>query len=446
MGALWLSSLEKQCRVSLCAAHRCLPEPNFFSYRCVQEDIIIVGAGPAGLMAAYELTGKGYTPLIIEARNRIGGRAFTKDGKEMGAEFIHGDLPILQSLLKEAGLNYHEAKGEWIQPKSGDVQEALNAPGWPQLMQKLKGLETDMSLEDFLTKYFADNQYAALKDQAIGFAEGFDTADTRRASAKALYEEWQAMETGEDQYRINGGYGALMQHLARSVQAKGGRLLLDHPVSTIEVSEAGIRITAGSKTFTANKAILAVPLGVLQKDKRFLIIASDAERYITALHRLGFGDVIKFILQFRSPFWEETYPNLGFLLSGAPVPTWWTQLPQKEHTLTGWLGGRAARTHTAMSESQLAEMAIQSLAQLFSKGRQDIADLLTDTQIANWSSEPYTLGSYAYATVGYQDAQQILYKPLNGGLFFAGEYMYSGSAMGTVEAALWSGRTTAEKL
>jgi monoamine oxidase len=407
---------------------------------------IIIGAGPTGLMAARELSRQGRSVLILEARDRVGGRCHTERGIEFGAEFIHGDLPILLSLLKEAGISYHATEGRWVQLSGGQEEDAFNESAWPQLMQKLGALEEDMSLQELLTIHFADHKYAALKSQAIGYAEGYDTADTSRASAMALYEEWAAIEAGEETYRIKGGYSLLTDYLAGQVKANGGNILLSHPVSAIEHDRSGVHVTAADQTFHAENIIIAMPLGMLQHSHILKDNSEEAGTYAQALQSLGFGDVIKFIFQFRQPFWEDTYKDMGFLLSGAAVPTWWTQLPERDNTLTGWLGGRAARIHAALSEAQLRDMAIASLVQIFSKDRGAIEELLIAAHIANWSSDPYTQGSYAYATVGYQDALKILSEPLDGKIFFAGEYMYHGPAMGTVEAALWSGRETAGKL
>jgi monoamine oxidase len=408
-------------------------------------DLIIIGAGPTGLMAAYEATRAGRKVLILEARERTGGRAYTKDGIEMGAEFIHGDLPILLSLVKAAGLSYEASAGEWIQLRAGETGEALTDTEWPALLKMLGTLTEDMSLQDFLSKYFKDNKYAALKDRAISFAEGFDTADASRASAKALFEEWGGIEE-EEQYRIKGGYCALWEYLLNEISAKGGELLLSHAVGEISVAEDAVSVIANGQSFKARQCIVAVPLGILQGTGLLRINARDADTYLEAIKALGFGDVIKFIFRFREPFWEAEYPDMGFLLSAAAIPTWWTQLPERSNVLTGWLGGRPATTHAAMPNEQLIDIALDTLAQIFSRERAAIDEMLVEGIVVNWSADPYARGSYAYATVGYEQALELLQQPLGGRLYFAGEYMYKGAAMGTVEAALWSGQEVAKHL
>ena len=409
---------------------------------------IIVGAGPAGLHAAYVLSKAGHTCLILEARDRIGGRVHTitgGDGKpfEAGAEFIHGDLPITIELLKKAGLEKSKAGGRWVSLRGGEASGGSNGgKDWSAMLKKMRSLERNVSLQDFLDEQYAGNEHVALKDRAISYAEGFDSADASRASAKALAEEWSS-EDGEN-YRIDGGYGALMDYLSKIVVSAGSRILLSHPVSSVRSSAEGVTVAVGDKTFTAAQAVVAVPLGVLQKWGASLL--PEAPAHTGALRLLGMGDVIKFVFRFREPFWEEAYPGLGFLLGAAEVPTWWTQAPEKSAVLTGWMAGRAARAHAHLSEKMLREAALKSLAQTFSRDIYSLEVLLEETHVFNWSDDPCALGSYAYATVDGKSAQAVLSQPHDGRIFFAGEYMYDGPAMGTVEAALWSGREVATEI
>src|SRR5690242_18831645 len=108
-------------------------------------DVIIVGAGAAGLMAAYELTRQNKSVLIVEARDRIGGRIYTIDNEsftspvEAGAEFIHGEATLTFSMLKKAGESYHEITGEMYQLDRGElIQRNFFDEEWPVMMEHLK--------------------------------------------------------------------------------------------------------------------------------------------------------------------------------------------------------------------------------------------------------------------------------------------------------------------
>src|SRR5688572_6389235 len=104
-------------------------------------DCIIIGAGACGLMASRELTRAGKSVLLLEARNRIGGRIYTIHNHsfstfaEAGAEFIHGDLPITSSLLREAGLPFREMEGNIYQLENGVLKKSqLFDNEWELLM------------------------------------------------------------------------------------------------------------------------------------------------------------------------------------------------------------------------------------------------------------------------------------------------------------------------
>ena len=409
---------------------------------------IIIGAGAAGLHATYELSKQGHSCVVLEARDRVGGRIHTirgRDGRlfEAGAEFVHGTLPITAELLAKAGLKKYNAGGRWVTLRAGESSSGENAgKEWKAMLRKMSSLERDLSLQDFLDAHYGGNEHASLKDRAISYAEGFDSADSSRASARALGEEWHG-EEGEN-YRVEGGYGALMDFLAELCKTAGARIELSQPVTGISVSDGQVEVATVERVFTAEKAIVALPLGVLQQ--RGVSMMPAASAHIAALRLLGIGDVIKFVFRFHEAFWEDGFPGLGFLLGAAEVPTWWTQAPEESLLLTGWLAGRAARAHAHLTDDLLREAALKSLAQTFSRDLYTLEVLLEDAHVFNWSNDPFALGSYAYATVDSPAARTVLSQPIEERIFFAGEYLYSGPAMGTVEAALWSGREAARQI
>src|SRR5262245_58456062 len=129
----------------------------------MQESIIIIGAGVAGLLAAKKLSAAGHSITVLEANDRVGGRAHTIQPTgfnrpiEEGAEFVHGNLPITKQLLKEAGLQWQAVDGAFIRIKNGEWSEQEEfVEGWEELMQRMGALTTDMTLYDFLQQYFHD--------------------------------------------------------------------------------------------------------------------------------------------------------------------------------------------------------------------------------------------------------------------------------------------------
>lgn len=427
-------------------------------------DVLIIGAGAAGLMAAYTLAKAVKKVTVLEACNRIGGRIHTIDDTmffrhaELGAEFVHGNLPITLQLLHEAGIAYHPAGGEMWQYKDGEfTKDAGMIEGWDLLMQKLDELQADITLQEFLDKYFADKRYDALKDSVIRYANGYDTSDPARVSALALRREWQN-EDEDAQYRIEGGYCKLISYLADVCKQHGGFIYLNAPVNQVTWQAGTVKAnTADGECFEAKQMIFAIPLGVWQAPstaKGYINFSPPIKEQTTALNKLGFGAIIKVLLQFDEIFWENTsmqkqdgnLKDMAFLFTDEAIPTWWTQAPEHRPLLTGWLGGAAAAKQVNTPAEEILQQSLQSLSNVFNISAEALKGKLIAWHVANWTADPYIYGSYAYDTVDTAAALKILKLPVANTLYFAGEFMYQGTAMGTVEAAFTSGRDTAHQL
>lgn len=411
--------------------------------------VIIIGAGAAGLMAANELANS-HNVIIIESRTQTGGRIrsirveHTPGIVEAGAEFVHGNPEITFELLKQAGIEpipvagrmYHKENGRWVERH--DLVE-----GWDDLFKKMGQLKDDRTLSSFLHEYFSDDKYAGLRKQAIGYAEGFDVADADKVSVKALYEEWSAME--EDNYHIPGGYGRLIDYLEQQCIEKSCRIITDETVKQVDWTNDEVTVYTGKEKYTANKLIVTIPLGVLQKSlqQHSINFTPPIDEQIRAANDIGFGPVVKVVIHFREVLWNK---DAAFLFSDEMVPVWWTQLPDTVPLLTGWVGGSKASLLKDMSEEEILEKAILSLASIFSTSAQDICDNITASYVFNWSQVPEALGAYSYPTPATIAARKLLQQPLLNTIFFAGEGLYEGEHPGTVEAALVSGKRIAGQL
>jgi monoamine oxidase len=169
-------------------------------------DVIIIGAGAAGLMAARQLSAEGLKVCVLEARDRVGGRIYTmhepaiKHAVEGGAEFIHGNLKVTLELLKEAGLEKKELEGEMWQFVNGSWKKEndfFEHAG--MVIEKLKELKEDMSIAAFLSKYFTGHEYEALGNSLKSYIEGYYSGEVTKISARSFLEE--CLSEDEQQYR-----------------------------------------------------------------------------------------------------------------------------------------------------------------------------------------------------------------------------------------------------
>ncbi len=427
-----------------------------------QPEIIIIGAGAAGLYCAKELINAGHQVTIVEARDRAGGRIYTvKDDRfplpvELGAEFVHGDLALTKQLLKEAEAESYKTKGAlWRSQNGRFVQQEDFIEGIEEVIKRLKELPFDISVAEFLDQHFSGEQYVELRKTLRSFVEGYDAADSTMASSFALLQEL----LGEDdtQYRVKGGYVKIVDYLLNEVTQRGGRLHFQSIVKEIRWKKGYVElIDQSNKSFSAKKLVITVPLGVLQvatQETAQIRFSPSINEVQQAINSLGFGSVIKIILNFDEPAWKIATNNdavkkndPGFIFSDAVIPTWWTQLPEQNCMITGWVGGPKAVLLQQETDDVLVDLALESLAAIFQIPLQSLQSKLTGSCIHNWSRDEFSRGAYSFETVHSKKAKATIATPIEDTIYFAGEACYEGPDSGTVEAALVSGQAAARRL
>jgi monoamine oxidase len=420
-------------------------------------DLIVIGAGVTGLTVARQVCKSGKKVVVLEARDRVGGRIHTLRNDmfsrpvEAGAEFIHGDLKRTEALLDEAKIPFYKGEGKVWNVYDGKLTQGdFFTDGWDEMIEKLKELDRDMPIAAFLREHFNDPKYQDLRDSVTQFVSGYDAADPEKASAFALRDEWTSDEdmTG---YHPKGGYGKAVEFLKKICDEEQVEFHLSTAVREILWKKGHVKIsTAEGREFEARKVLITIPPAVLKSG--VVKFTPEIPLQMEAIQKIETGGVIKFLVEFHLPYWEQKdiegfryLPGLHFLFSDASIPTWWTQRPDPMPLLTGWLAGPRLDT-LQKTETELLNDCHQSLQYLFDCDEASLKEKIRTIKIINWKADPFSRGAYAYKTVHSNEVSKILSQPIENTIYFAGEAYYDGPEMGTVEAALGSGEQNSEKI
>jgi monoamine oxidase len=416
-------------------------------------DLLIIGAGVAGLAAWRELQSSGFNPLVLEARDRIGGRIFsdhsTPSPVELGAEFVHGKPKAIWSILEKARLKVIECSNTRLVSGRGGLRDF---PVYREIIEKVNK-QIDPSHEISYDQFLAAADASPFeKLVAKSYVEGFNAARAELISVSAVAMADRAAEIeGQRQFRLAAGYGSLVDWLAAELPSES--LYLRTAVREVRWRRGHVELLAdtsdGEVTFSAARLIVTVPLGVLQASPGrpgAIQFVPPLHQKEAALRHLQMGHVVKLVIRFKERFWK-THGRFAFAISfDGEMPTWWTQEPITSNVLTGWAGGPAAERLVNLSREELLHRATESLGRIFAQPGRWLRERVDKIHYHDWSHDPFSRGAYSYPKIGGLRAAETLAEPVSDTIFFAGEATDSRGANGTIHAALESGTSTVRKI
>jgi monoamine oxidase len=439
-----------------------------------QPDVIVLGAGAAGLAAARRLAASGLRVLLLEARDRCGGRIHTLHVPavpvpvELGAEFIHGRPAVLWRDIEAARAPVYAVGGRHCAVRRGRLSPPTAI--WPNVQRAVRRIAAmrgpDRSFAEVAAAIWPTPAEAAIRARVLGYVEGFNAADADRISARSV----AATEAGggsaaEASFRWLHGYDRLVEQLRCELAAHAVDVRLGTEVRAVRWRRGEVTVTSCTRrtgrteTWAARAAVIALPLAVLQAAEdaggvRFTPALPVARPLAAAA---VVGDAVRVVLAFRQPFWtDDALPinrgrcrmtDVGFVhVPAAPFPTWWTTAPLQVPVLTAWAGGPAAELLARRSRDEVAGAAIASLATMLGVGSAAIERELEAAYTHDWRADPYSGGAYSYVRTGGLPAMARLRRPIAATLHLAGEAVAADPERGTVHGALASGERAARQI
>ncbi len=420
-----------------------------------EANVLVLGAGIAGLAAARTLEKQGLSVIILEARTRIGGRMWTDHSLgmplDLGASWIHGvkKNPIAE-LVKEFGIktvptdyenfSIFDLDGRELSIEDKTEMEDLFNSIYAQVAEMQENTDEDMSLQQAFDQVLAERSLLAGKLRGLKFyiqAEtsleyGADPADL------SLWNWDQDHELGGNEVVFPGGYNQITDGLAKGLDIRLGEI-----VQAVRYGTDGVDVETASGTFGADKVIVTFPLGVLKQGS----VTFDPplpESKQSAIDRLDMGVLNKVYLKFPEVFWDEEIEGFGYM--GEVLGEWnnWMSFVPYigKPVLMAFHGGAKGFALEKLSDEEIISGAMKTLRTIY-------GDEIPEPEgyvITRWGRDPFALGSYSHIPpFASGDDLDALFEPVDDVLYFAGEATHR-SFPSTVHGAYLSGVAAAQEI
>lgn len=393
--------------------------------------IVVIGAGLAGLTAARELQRQGHEVVIIEARERIGGRIWTSlkwpdMPLDFGATWIHGTqgnpLTKLAEQIKAQRLitSYdrslaYNTSGKLLSNAEKARMENLSKQVF-RVLKQAQDKDTDVSIQQAIQALMRQLDKSSEVYRFINFILSSEIEQEYSGSTENLSAHWYDDDKafpGDDALFVQ-GFRVIPEFLAQGLSIELGQV-----VKEIQWYQSPVQVITQKTKFIADHVVITLPLGVLQaKSVRFTPELPQSKQ--TAIAKLGMGVLNKCYLRFPNVFWSVDVDWLEYVSAKKGEWTEWVSFKRVANLpiLLGFNAADRGREMEAWSDQQIVTNAMQTLRMIYGVGIPEPIDY----QITRWATDPFSLGSYSYNRVGtLPEMRQELAAPLKGLVFFAGE-------------------------
>jgi monoamine oxidase len=412
--------------------------------RADDTDVVVIGAGAAGIAAARELRRLGKRFVVVEASNRVGGRLYTdrslNEPFDAGAAYIHfADRNPWSEIATELGidplggyrlwagslayrngvpLSPDESSSRWTALRSiGDFYDEVDERQDLSMAQALRGAPQEV-------------QDAARIQAQMAAGE-----DPERVSVS----DWQRLESGSNRLPP-GGYGTLAERAAEGLPIRTGVA-----VSAISHDRNGVVVRTNQGDIRARKVIVTVSIGVL-KSGAIRFTPSLPLSHSRALDGLVMGALSKVALRFEKERFgfvpHQFLAEIGDPRTAVTFETW----PHDRNIVLAVFGGDHARGIVRQGEQPAVDLLLERFVKIVGS---DARKHFTGGRLAGWPDDPYSRGSYAVALPGQMRARETLARPIADRLWLAGEAtadVYSMTAGGASIAGREAARQVASRL
>ncbi|XP_015581123.2 protein FLOWERING LOCUS D [Ricinus communis] len=459
---MFLNSVPKHCHGLLDSAYEYLVSRGFINFGVSQSikdripgelnkcNVIIIGAGLAGLAAARQLMRFGFKVTVLEGRKRAGGRVYTKKmesgsgnrvsaSADLGGSVLTGTLGNpLGILARQLGCSLHKVRDKCplyrFDGKPVDLDMDMKVEtAFNHLLDKaskLRQLMGDVSMDVSLgaaVETFRQVYGDEVNDEEMNLFN-WHCANLEYANAGllsklslAFWDQDDPYDMGGDHCFMPGGNGRLVQALAENVP-----ILYERTVHTIRYGSDGVQVISGSQVFEGDMVLCTVPLGVL-KSGSIKFIPELPQKKLDGIKRLGYGLLNKVAMLFPYVFWETDLDTFGHLTEDSSTRGefflfYSYSAVSSDPLLIALVAGEAAHKFESMPPTDAVTQVLQILKGIYEPKGITVPEPI-QTVCTRWGSDPFTLGSYSNVAVGASgDDYDILAESVGDGrLFFAGE-------------------------